>query len=66
MVPEGLLTFLGSLYKEGAKTTSGTLVYIWSERKIFFFLLKNLQIAAFLYSNVIFHGKIAESTVGDV
>ena len=27
MVPEGLLTFLGSLYKEGAKTTPGTLVY---------------------------------------
>ena len=27
MVPKGLLTFLGSLYKEGAKTTSGILVY---------------------------------------
>ena len=27
VVPKGLLTFLGSLYKEGAKTTPGTLVY---------------------------------------
>ena len=27
VVPKGLLTFLGSLSKEGAKTTSGTLVY---------------------------------------
>ena len=27
VVPKGLLTFLGSLYKEAAKTTSGTLVY---------------------------------------
>ena len=27
VVPKGLLTFLGSLYKEGTKTTSGTLVY---------------------------------------
>ena len=27
VVPERLLTFLGSLYKEGAKTTPGTLVY---------------------------------------
>ena len=27
MVPKELLTFLGSLYKEVAKTTSGTLVY---------------------------------------
>ena len=27
MVPKGFLTFLGSLYKEVAKTTSGTLVY---------------------------------------
>ena len=26
-VPKGLLTFLGSFYKEVAKTTSGTLVY---------------------------------------
>ena len=29
----GLLTFLGSLYKEVAKTTSGTLVYLF-ERQI--------------------------------
>ena len=27
MVPKELLTFLGSLYKEVAKTTSGTLVH---------------------------------------
>ena len=27
VVPKGLLTFLGSLYKEVAKSTSGTLVY---------------------------------------
>ena len=27
MVPKGFLTFLGSLYKEVAKTTFGTLVY---------------------------------------
>ena len=27
VVAKGLLTFLGSLYKEGGKTTSGTLVY---------------------------------------
>ena len=27
VVSKGLLTFLGSLYKEGAKTTFGTLVY---------------------------------------
>ena len=27
VVPKWLLTFLGSLYKEVAKTTSGTLVY---------------------------------------
>ena len=27
VVPKGLLTFLGSPYKEVAKTTSGTLVY---------------------------------------
>ena len=27
LVPKGLLTFLGSLYKQVAKTTSGSLVY---------------------------------------
>ena len=27
VVPKGLLTFLDSLYKEGAKTTSGTFMY---------------------------------------
>ncbi|WP_419602533.1 hypothetical protein, partial [Thiolapillus sp.] len=45
VVPKGLLTFLGSLYKEGAKTTPGTLVYRF-ERQIDrkrkkFFLQKN-------------------------
>ena len=38
MVPKGLLTFLGSLYKEVAKTTSGTLVYRFERqtaRKLF-------------------------------
>ena len=63
MVPKGLLTFLGSLYKEVAKTTSRTLVYRFERqtaRKIFIpsknivsstlnvgFYLRNLQIAAF-------------------
>ena len=45
MVLKGLLTFLGSLYKEGAKTTSGTLVYRFEKqtaRKKHFFLPKTL------------------------
>ena len=33
VVPEGLLTFLGSLYKEGAKTTPGTLVYLFERQR---------------------------------
>ena len=44
VVPKGLLTFLGSLYKEGAKTTSGTLVYRFERqtaRKNSFFLSKH-------------------------
>ena len=41
VVPKGLLTFLGSLYKEGAKTTPGALVYRFERQTagIFFFLL---------------------------
>ena len=45
VVPKGLLTFLGSLYKEVAKTTSGTLVYRFERqtaRKKYFFLRKAL------------------------
>ena len=45
MVPKGLLTFLGSLYKEVAKTTPGTLVYRFERqtaRKEYFFLPKTL------------------------
>ena len=41
MVPKGLLTFLGSLYKEVAKTTSGTLVHRFERetaRNFFFFI----------------------------
>ena len=33
VVPKGLLTFLGSLYREVAKITFGTLVYIASRDK---------------------------------
>ena len=33
VVPKGLLTFLGSLYKEGAKTTSGTWAYRFEKKK---------------------------------
>ena len=45
MVPKGLLTFLGSLYKEVAKTTSGTLAYCFERqtaRKKYFILRKTL------------------------
>ena len=41
VVPKGLLTFLCSLYKEVAKTTSGTLVY--RQKKIYFLLRKTLS-----------------------
>ena len=34
VVSKGLLTFLGSLYKEVAKTTSGTLVYLFERQTI--------------------------------
>ena len=44
VVPKGLLTFRGSLYKEGAKTTSKTLVYRFERQtaRIFLFLPKTL------------------------
>ena len=39
VIPKGVVTFLGSLYKEVAKTTSGTLVYSFerqtARKKIF-------------------------------
>ena len=76
VVPKGLLTFLGSLYKEGAKTTSGTLVYIASrdkppEKNSSFqkqcvlnlecrFLAQEPSDTCILYFNVIFHEKFAE------
>ena len=63
MVPKGLLTFLGSLYKEGAKTTPGTMVCRFerqtARKKVYFFqkhcvldlecrfYLRNPQIASF-------------------
>ena len=64
MVPKGLLTFLGSLHKEVAKTTSGTLAYRFkrqmARKKILpskntvssnvGFSLGNLEIAAFCIS----------------
>ena len=34
VIPEGLLTFLGSLYKEVTKTTSGTLVYRFERQTV--------------------------------
>ena len=44
VVPKGLLTFLGSLYKEVEKTTSGTLVYRFERQtaRKKFFLRKTL------------------------
>ena len=47
VVPNGLLAFLGSLYKKVAKTTSGTLVYRFERqtaRNSFFFLGKTLSL----------------------
>ena len=76
VVPEGLLTFLGSLYNEVAKTTSGTLVYrfesqtarnVFSSFEKHCFLELECRIVSqepsdscILYFNVIFHGKSAE------
>ena len=73
VVPKGLLTFHGSLYKEGMKTTPGTLVYHFERqttRKKFFPPSKNTVLnlecrilsqepsdSSILYFNVIFHGK---------
>ena len=76
MVPKELLTFLGSLYNEVAKTTSGTLVYrfesqtarnVFSSFEKHCFLELECRIVSqepsdscILYFNVIFHGKQAE------
>ena len=73
VVPKGLLTFLGSLYKEVAKTTSGTFVYrferqtarkaISSFEKHFVLdleckiLSQEPAYSCILYFNIIFHGK---------
>ena len=69
---KGLLTFLGSLYKEVTKTTSGTLVYRFKRqtaRKISSFekhsvlhlecriLSQEPSDSCILYLNIIFHGK---------
>ena len=73
VVPKGLLTFLGSLYKEGVKTAPGTLVYRFerqtARKKMSSFrkhCVLNLECRVLsqepsdsfiLYFNVIFHGK---------
>ena len=78
MVPKGLLTFLGSLYKEVANTTSGTLVYRFERqtaREKYVFLGKTLcprlrrilsqepSGSCIFYFNVIFHEKSAEEDI---
>ena len=76
MVPKGLLTFLGSLYKEVAETTSGTLVYRFerqtARKKNSSFekhcvlelecriLSQEPSYSSIFYFNVIVHGKKAE------
>ena len=73
MVPKGLLTFLGSLHKEVAKTTSRTLVYHFKrqtarknissfEKHCVFnlecrILSQEPSDSCILYFNIIFHGK---------
>ena len=73
MVPKGLITFLGSLYNEVAKATSGTLVYRFERqtaRKYISSFEKHyvLDLECWILSgeppdscilclNVIFHGK---------
>ena len=72
VVPKGLITFLGSLYKEVAKATSGTLVYRFERqtaRKNSSFekhcvldleckiLSQEPSDSSILYFNVILHGK---------
>ena len=73
VVPKGLLTFLGSLYKEVAKSTSRTLVYRFerqtARKKILpsknhcvldlecRILSQEPSDSCILYFNVIFHGK---------
>ena len=78
VVPKGLLTFLASLYKEVAKTTSGTFVYRFEKqtaRKDSSFekhcvldlecriLSQEPSGRCILYFNVIFHGKLAEKDI---
>ena len=79
MVPKGLLTFIGSLYKEVAKTTSGNLVYLFerqtARKNISSFeklcgldlecriLSQEPSDTCILYFNVIFHGKQAEEDI---
>ena len=73
VVPKVLLTFLGSLYKEVAKTTSGTLVYRFERQttRIFFSSFEKHRVldlecrilsqepvdSCILYFNVICHGQ---------
>ena len=63
VVPNGLLTFLGSLYKEVTKTTSRTLVYHFEREKHCVLDLEcgiisqELSDSCILYFNVIFQGK---------
>ena len=79
VVLKGLLTFLGSLYKEVAKTTPGTLVYRFErqtarkKKKSFQkhcvlnlecrILSQERSNSFILYFNVIFHGKWAEEDI---
>ena len=73
VVPKGVLTFLGSLHKEVAKTTSGTLVSRFERQTVrkkknlpsknsvlhleCRVLSQELLDSCILYFNVIFHGK---------
>ena len=68
LVPKGLFTFLGSLYKEGAKTTYISLRETNRQKKILpsknsvlnlecRILSQELSDSCILYFNVIFHGK---------
>ena len=78
VVPKGLLTFLGSLYKEIAKTTSGSFVYRFERqtaRKNASFekhcvidleckiLSQEPSDSCILYFNVIFRGRYAEEDI---
>ena len=79
VVPKGLLTFRGSLHREVAKTTSGTLVYRFERQTARKFissfekhcvfdleyriLFQEPSDSGILYFNVIFHGKLAEKDI---